>query len=537
MRDDPVSNGPKLTCSQKNKYNEFPCLCICVGTSDYVDTKLRDLGYLPWPNGLLRTHWVDTHPCLSSPSQRSSLTRRSRRRSTSDHSCLSRVAHADIDAWCQQCVTFGDWEDPWVEDFADDYRTCCFSTDFTTVLDVVTATDEVELIMECEQWGQRVDKKLRELGLLARSDQTRKTTHPPPTEPPARSAPLSRPGHLTTPLFEAWTHPVETIRLCQAEDADTQVQLGVQGPQQLDPRCGILMDVPTYYILHLFSGHSREGDLDWWAQKLTAGGEYRVVTIPFDLVHHQDKGDLTNDATFKLLLDLLKGGRILAIQAGPPCETWSCARHQPVEDGRHAPRPLRSSQYLWGIPELTLREQLQVEIGNLLYQRTLVLVAWAIVLFVSVLVEHPAEPSDPGYASTWRLPQTRWLLRAPGVLRLRLKQWEWGQTAIKPTDFLVAHLPTLRRRLGETKMARCDRPPLIAGGARGRDTSGAWKTSPLKVYPSALCHAFAAAFVDRAAELHHGRARCEDDPEFVQWLASLGARGVQMGPDWHGVRA
>ena len=111
-----------------------------------------------------------------------------------------------------------------------------------------------------------------------------------------------------------------------------------------------------------------------------------------------------------------------------------------------------------------------------------------------------------------------------------------GQRAIKPTDFLVAHLPTLRRRLGETKMARCDRPPLIAGGARGRDSSGVWKTSPLKVYPSALCHAFAAAFVDRAAELHHGRARCEDDPEFVQWLASLGARGVQMGPDWHGVR-
>ena len=455
----------------------------------------------------------------------------------SGHRCLSRVAHADIDAWCQQCVTAGEWEDPWVEDFADDYRTCCFSADFTTVLDVVTATDEVELITECEQWGQRVDKKLRELGLLSPRDQTRRTTHPAPAEPPARPTHPSRPGHLTTPLFEAWTHPAETIRLCQAEDADTQVQLGVQGPLPLDPRCGILLDVATYYILHLFSGHSREGDLDWWAQKLTVGGEYRVVTIPFDLVHHRDKGDLTNDATFKLLLDLLRGGRILAIQAGPPCETWSCARHQPVEDGRHAPRPLRSSQYLWGIPELTMREQLQVEIGNLLYQRTLVLVAWAIVLFVSVLVEHPAEPSDPGYASTWRLPQTRWLLRAPGVLRLRLKQWEWGQMAIKPTDFLVAHLPTLRRRLGETKMARCDRPPLIAGGTRGRDTSGAWKTSPLKVYPSALCHAFAAAFVDRAAELHHGRARCEDDPEFVQWLASLGARGVQMGPDWHGVRA
>lgn len=92
-------------------------------------------------------------------------------------------------------------------------------------------------------------------------------------------------------------------------------------------------------------------------KKLTAEGEFRVVAIPFDLVHHKDKGDLTNDATFKLLLDLLRGGKILAIQAGPPCETWSCARHQPVDDGRHAPRALRSSQYLWGVPELTLRER------------------------------------------------------------------------------------------------------------------------------------------------------------------------------------
>ena len=212
----------------------------------------------------------------------------------SGHRCLSRVAHADINVWCQQCVTDGEWDDPWVEDFADDYRTCCFSADFTTVLDVVTATDEVELITECEQWGQRVDKKLRELGLLSPRDQTRRTTRPALVEPPARPTHPVRPGHLTTPLFEAWTHPAETIRLCQAEDADTQVQLGVQGPLPLDPRCGILLDVPTYYILHLFSGHSREGDLDWWAQKLTVRGEYRVVTIPFDLVHHRDKGDLTN---------------------------------------------------------------------------------------------------------------------------------------------------------------------------------------------------------------------------------------------------
>eukprot|EP00434_Breviolum_minutum_P046063 symbB.v1.2.041463.t1/scaffold8236.1/size8019/1 len=154
----------------------------------------------------------------------------------SSHMCLSRVAHADINVWCQQCVTAGEWDDPWVEDFADDYRTCCFSADFTTVLDAVTATDEVELIMECEQWGQKVDKRLRELGLSSPKDQTRRMNRPDQVEPPARPLNPARPGHLATPLFEAWTHPAETIRLCQAEDADTKVQLGVQGPLPLDPR-------------------------------------------------------------------------------------------------------------------------------------------------------------------------------------------------------------------------------------------------------------------------------------------------------------
>lgn len=165
--------------------------------------------------------------------------------------------------------------------------------------------------------------------------------------------------------------------------------------------------------------------------------------------------------------------------------------------------------------------------------------AWAIMLFVSVLVEHPAEPDHLDYASTWRLPQTRWLLRSKDVQRIRLKQWEWGQIAIKPTDFLVAHMPTLRRRLGETKLPVYQRQSLGAGGAKGRAADGSWKTAPLKVYPSALCNAFAAAFVDEAEVIYerHGDRHYEHNEEFAGWLASLGARGVQMGPDWHGVRA
>lgn len=290
---------------------------------------------------------------------------------------------------------------------------------------------------------------------------------------------------------------------------------------------------PTFYVLHLFSGHARRGDLAWWVEKVTQHQPFVVATIAFDVVHHAEKGDLTNENTFKFLLSLLRSGRVLAVQAGPPCETWSVARHQALEGGGRAPRPLRSRGQLWCLGGLTARELMQVATGNLLYQRTLVLVAWAVVYHVAVLVEHPAEPDETTFASTWRLPQTRWLLHTPEVSRVRVRQWEWGQQAVKPTDFLIAHLPSLRRRLSETRLHRRDRPTLTSGGARGKDETGAWRTAPLKVYPSALCHGFALAFSDVAARLWQRGVNIVTDEPFADWLSHLEAKGTQMGPDWH----
>ena len=37
--------------------------------------------------------------------------------------------------------------------------------------------------------------------------------------------------------------------------------------------------------------------------------------------------------------------------SGPPCETWSAARHQPLPDG-HGPRPFQHPRSPWGLPYL-----------------------------------------------------------------------------------------------------------------------------------------------------------------------------------------
>eukprot|EP00959_Pyramimonas_sp_CCMP1952_P164839 3445432-Pyramimonas_sp.AAC.1 len=60
---------------------------------------------------------------------------------------------------------------------------------------------------------------------------------------------------------------------------------------------------------------------------------------------------------------MLRSGRVAGIIAGPPCETWSSARHLPVPEdapgGRRPPRPLRSAQHSWGLGHLNTREREQ----------------------------------------------------------------------------------------------------------------------------------------------------------------------------------
>ena len=287
--------------------------------------------------------------------------------SQAPHCCGSLVEEVHVHDWLQQCVAFGEWEDPFITDDQLEYKTCCFEQDFTYILDKVTATDEVDLIIACEDWGQRVDKALRNEG---RTPDPVPARHMEPSRHQEKTKGKARAISMVPPLMEPWEHPLRRVRQKQQEDEKESPVRGVQGPRVADPRVGVRMAHLTFFILHLFSGHSREGDMDWWARKLTASTPYQVVTIPFDIVHHKDKGDLTNETTFKMLLDLLRLGRILGLQAGPPCETWSCARHQAVADGGKAPRPLRSANKLWGEEGLTKREQWQVEIGNLLYQRT-----------------------------------------------------------------------------------------------------------------------------------------------------------------------
>ena len=57
-------------------------------------------------------------------------------------------------------------------------------------------------------------------------------------------------------------------------------------------------------------------------------------------------------------------GYISAFYAGPPCETYSAARHVVCSDTKV--RPVRSSSHPWGFPTLPIEELVQGKTGNML---------------------------------------------------------------------------------------------------------------------------------------------------------------------------
>ena len=149
-----------------------------------------------------------------------------------------------------------------------------------------------------------------------------------------------------------------------------------------------------FFVLHFFSGQRRECDLQWHLEDLNQGALLPVLVLSLDVANDTVLGDLTNNRTVALWLDLLIQGKVVGVLAGPPCETWSAARFL---DG--GPPPVRSLTSLWGEPTLTVKLQMQVSLGNRLLRTSLLFMYVAFFLEVPAIMEHPA----PG--TTLRGPQ------------------------------------------------------------------------------------------------------------------------------------
>ena len=249
-----------------------------------------------------------------------------------------------------------------------------------------------------------------------------------------------------------------------------------------------------------------------------------------DIVIDKEWGDACRQTTRDFWLRGALSGFVQGGLCGPPCETWSQARFVELgEADERQPRPLRSLEWLWGLPSLSLREMGQVEVGNeLLLFAIDLLICLARSEGVGVL-EHPGEPTDETKPSIWRLPIIQLLRQLPGFDFVDFAQGLLGAKSPKPTRFLSLNMGSLPGFLHSHRLC----PDLPRNAAIGKTVEGQWATTSLKEYPPALNKALGESFAFHLLQRPYQQNTVIDE-EFLDRCRSMHVKdfGEHYGPDY-----
>ena len=269
------------------------------------------------------------------------------------------------------------------------------------------------------------------------------------------------------------------------------------------------------YFLHLFSGRRRQGDLQFYLDRmLSAHDGILVHVISLDVVINSVWGDLLQPDTRTFWLSAIRSGFVIGLLGGPPCETWSQARERGLTTMRHAPRVLRTAEFPWGLESLRLRELNQLSVGNTLMGFQLEAVVELYCVGGVALTEHPAAPEEDMSVSVWKTPIVALLKGLPGFDLITLSQGLWGAKSRKPTSLLVLNMPNILSDLRAWQVAK----EVPQSTSIGLDHQGHWASSALKEYPPALNAALAQGLSKAMQSCHSDfsllvppafRARCD----------------------------
>lgn len=243
-------------------------------------------------------------------------------------------------------------------------------------------------------------------------------------------------------------------------------------------------------ILHAFSGRRRPGDIQFFLEAMHNSSDGTVLhVVSLDLMTDKVWGDASRAETQQFWRKAADEGKVQGFLAGPPCETWSQARH--VSNGHdRGPRPVRSALQLWGLEALSLSELEQVLMGNDLLQFSFDMLLRLYFSDGFGVLEHPDEPQDEQKPSIWKLPVLDIFRALANFHEIRFGQGLLGAPSPKPTRLLVLNLPELRSTLRSHHLSKD--PPKRS--SIGRQQDGTWKTAYLKEYPPAMSRALAVEF-------------------------------------------
>ena len=318
----------------------------------------------------------------------------------------------------------------------------------------------LHLLASMDNYYQSNPNALHTLASLAELVQEAFTPRGSPAPKPAKKPPTS------------WLNDLENL-----------FYVNSQGPSRMPTR--------LLYVVHLFSGTKREGDLHSFVAQLPAPSLGVFCPISVDVVLDSSQCNLLSPRQQHQWLSMALRGFIYMLVAGPPCETWSVSRMRFLET-RTGPRPLRSTasdDSLWCKAPLRLRELRQLVVGNGLLQFSLLMCAAQACMCNIALLEHPSASStryNQLPPSIWRLKATKLLLLHPGVQLHLVQQGFYGGSSPKPTTLMIICPLVLRyvvQKVIDDGRTCAVLPPPVKMGRLGTG----YATAPLKRYPPGLC--------------------------------------------------
>ena len=245
------------------------------------------------------------------------------------------------------------------------------------------------------------------------------------------------------------------------------------------------VDESMLQTLHLFSGPAERADGMAAYLLATSIGMYCVDWINKGLAGM----DISDDAVWGRLKAVIVAGYYHFVFAGPPCRTFSLARHV-----RPGPPPLRDRHHPYGFPRSQARERgLQpsdfekIRLDNLLAVRTAEACSIMHDLGRGYAVEQPWPWGEKGEdaPSMFDLDQFL-LLKRRGAKLVVFDQCMYGAPSPKPTQILY-HFARF-----EGLAARCHHPSGSHASTVGVKTKGGdFATKALSAYPPLLNKAIA----------------------------------------------
>jgi len=252
------------------------------------------------------------------------------------------------------------------------------------------------------------------------------------------------------------------------------------------------LHIRTLCFIHFFSGHRRQGDIQSQIEARWDHENTQIFCVSVDFCIQKDGGDLTLESSKKFWLERIYSGAICGAGGGPPCETYTAARH--MADG---PPPLRSHDWPHGLPHNSLRSWKQTRVGSILMRFMLTMICAVARVGGMAFLEHPAFPvwiTSKRPSSIWSSLLVRWLKRLQCAQLITFDQCLFGCQARKPTTFLLIRMPSLWTEIANRGNAgRCNHPRGAHRVLKGRDSEGTFNTAVAKIYPEQLNMAIAKA--------------------------------------------